>query len=280
MQLKHSRNIRKRVPLFVVGLSLFVLSGCSSFVGLASERYDGHKLEKDTGSIEAYEQRQEIVGRAKELYLTEPFSTDMTHSSLSFKSEPWQVLESKTYTIGKDLPESRYIISLGEESAKGNVRLEDSEGVLKVEEYLHANMGVVRVEADFYTGDQLIISGSEKGELLAFSTENLPEEFNESWIFSSLPPEEGGVVLGTGVWRIGEQIESGEYELINQPKNGYVYIFSPDELEPSVIELKGDWHIDPDTQEVVHIGRPLSLSLVEGQVLYLQETLQIELVKK
>lgn len=280
MQLNQSREMWKRRFLFSVGMSLFFLSGCGNFNGFASERYDGQKVEKDTQAIEMYTKRQEIVGEAKDYYLTEPFSPDMSRSPLSFNDGHWHTLESKTYTIGKDFPESRYIISLGGEFGKGNIRLEDREGILKVEEYLHANMGVVRLEADFYEGDQLIISGAEEGELLAFSTEELPEEFKEMLIFSDMTPKAGEIILGTGTWHVGKQIEPGEYQLINQPPNGYVYTFSPNQLEPSVIELKGDWDVDPDIQEVIPLDRPLSLSLVEGQVLYIRETHQIELVKK
>ena len=270
----------KRQLLFSVGMSLFFLSGCGNFNGVASERYDGQKVEKDTQAIEMYEQRQEIAGEAKDLYLTEPFSPDMLRSPLSFSDGPWHTLESKTYTVGKELPQSRYMISLAEEFGKGNIRLEDSEGVLKVEEYLHANMGVVHLEADFYEGDQLIISGAEEGELIAFSTEELPEEFKEMPIFSNMTAKVGEIILGTGMWHVGKHVKPGEYQLINQPPNGYVYIFSPNQLEPSVIELKGDWDVDPDTQEVIPLDRPLSLSLVEGQVLYIRETHQIEIVKK
>ena len=280
MQLNQSRKMWKRQLLFSVGMSLFFLSGCGNFNGVASERYDGQKVEKDTQAIEMYEQRQEIAGEAKDLYLTEPFSPDMLRSPLSFSDGPWHTLESKTYTIGKELPQSRYTISLGKEFGKGNIRLEDSEGVLKVEEYLHANMGVVHLEADFYEGDQLIISGAEEGELIAFSTEELPEEFKEMPIFSNMTAKVGEIILGTGMWHVGKHVKPGEYQLINQPPNGYVYIFSPNQLEPSVIELKGDWDVDPDTQEVIPLDYPLSLSLVEGQALYIRETRQIELVKK
>lgn len=274
-------KLKKAVGFSLAFASLF-LSGCQGWTGVAAERYDGQKISKDTDAIDAYQERQEIKGKAKELYLLESFSPEIGQSVLPFIEKEPVFLETKTYEIGKDLPASRYILTYADwDKGSGHVRVEDSEGRLIAEEFIHPHIGVQYFTADLHEGDKLQMTGTELGDLVALTTEEIPTEFTGYGGMEEMVLEEDTVNIQTGIWQVGTHIEPGEYELVDQPGEGFVYLFESEGAEPVLIELNGQTvDIDPHTFEVITTGDPIPLILSEGQVLYLQNTNRIQLAKK
>lgn len=277
----HQSRSKKNTLLLFVSVATLFLSGCQAWTGLAAERYDGQKVEPDTEAIESYRRDQEITGKSKELYLIDPFSSEISDPPLAFVEEAAFLLDNQTYTTGNELPASRYTFTIVDPMiSKGNIRLEDSNGELIAEEYLHPHMGVISLTVNLNEGDVVLVSGTERGDLVAVSSGVIPSEYEVSAILNEPSLEADTRLLYTGIWEVGTHIDAGDYEIIEQPPNGYVYIFEPNETDPRIIELNGQNESDPTTGESTDVSDPLPLTLKEGQTLYVQEAVSIQLKKK
>lgn len=281
--MKQQKQSYKLVLVGFITIITFFLTGCTGWTGLIPEQYDGKQIERDEEAIEAFEDRQEIVGKAKELYLDEPFSSNIHQPALSFEGTTETLLEEKMYVIGEDLPESRYLFAIVEPGRNsGHIRLEDAEGNRIADEYLDIQSGIMTVELDLHEGNLLHVSGGEKLGIYASASGELADELPISgWIEEmNRVASEDSNTLQTGIWEVGAQLSAGEYKLVDQPRTGFIYIFSKNETEPRIIEMQGAYTTGANDPEVVETGPVTSLTLKEGDKLYLHNAPSISIEKK
>ena len=279
-------DLKPKYPLLLGMLagSLF-LAGCSSWTGLAAERYDHQKIERDEEAIEAFTERQEIVGSTKALYLDETYSKELTLPSLDYQEGEEIYVHTATYEVGKHLPASRYMMAVsGTDTSRGTIRLEDKEGHLIVEEYMDEFMGVPYLYADLREGDRLIVSGGGGSGFYLSSEGKSMDYFDLENYFMEIgvirKPQADQLSLRTGIWEVGKHLEAGTYQIVDQPTEGFLYLFEEDQEEPMIIQFNGQNVFDAATQRFTSTGRPITLDLKTGQKLSVQGVTQIFLEKE
>lgn len=283
VKVKQQKQFNKRLLVGSMTMIVFFLTGCTGWTGLIPEQYDGKQIERDEEAIESFEDRQEIVGKSKELYLDEPYSSNIHQPALSFEGTIETLLEEKMYVIGEDLPESRYLFAIVEPGRNsGHIRLEDAEGNRIADEYLDVQSGIITVELDLHEGNILHVSGGEKLGVYASASGELADELPISgWIEEmNRVASEDSITLQPGIWEVGAQLSAGEYQLVDQPRTGFIYIFSNNETEPRIIELQGTYTMGENNPEFVEIVPVTSLTLKEGDKLYLHNAPSISIEKK
>lgn len=175
---------------------LLILSGCSSFTGIRTPRYDGQLIEADEEKIEAYETSNEIIGEEKELYLPETITQEIRAESLDYTEHEPVLLEEGTYVIGEDLPAGRVtlngqkenpmLIFPGDENTAGapmeatgnkvgTMFVRDEAGDLYFENMFHPLYGVLIAQVDFIEGHTIEIIG-EQANVVVFYADEIPED--------------------------------------------------------------------------------------------------------
>lgn len=281
MSFKHHRI----ALIGVLAASLFLTTGCSSWQGLAPERYGTVKIKRDKEAIHAFAERQEITGNIKELYLNESYSEELLLPSLEHEDREEDSLPAAVYEIGNRILPGRYVVSVsGTGDSRGTVRLEDSKGKLIADEYLDEFMGVPFLHLDLREGNRLSVSGGGESGFYLSSTGEMPDYFDLRGYLADIgsiqKAEENQLVLETGLWEVGKQVEPGTYEIVNQPAEGYLYLFDQDEQDPTIIQFNGQEVFDSMTQQMTNTEKSVEVELKTGQKMSIQGASQIFLEKK
>lgn len=204
--------------VFVGSLVLF-LSGCSSFSGIRTPKYDGQPFVPQPEKIAAFEEGREVIGAEKEYYLPEPFSEMILEASLDFIDHEPMLLAEGTYTVGEDIPASRVTVmgdkedptlAIGgnydpaappevEDYKVGTMTIRDPEGKLYFENMFHPFYGVQIIQVDLIPGHTIEITG-KMPEFIFYFEEFLPSEpylFDTRWAeyLDELEQEEGFVAV-------------------------------------------------------------------------------------
>lgn len=253
----------------LAGFSL-ILSGCTGWTGLLPERYDGRLIERNEEVNAAYHENQEIIGEGKEWYLLEPFSEEILAPSLPFSQAPSQQMEPGVYTAGEDFPEGRYRFLYAQDAMQNGpmnnatLRVTDSDGQLILQELL-SPMSATLVEVDLKAGNIVSLAGEEFP--VKMGTEALPEQL----LYEMGATPEADVILYTGIWEVGEQIEAGTYTISQQPPTGFLYVFE-ESIEPRIYQFAGTVTFDSETGDVITESGELNLTLEDGQKIYVKDT--------
>lgn len=267
--LQKSYKIKKSlIASFLLVVSLFV-SGCSSFSGIRTPKFDGEPFEINEEKITAYQNAQEVIGEEKEYYIQEPFSEDILNSSLDYiEHEPF-LLKEGSYVIGEDLPAGRvnlygqaYMSSMDGEVptpnipsfSAGTLFIHDLEGDLYFENMFHELYGTTQAQVDFIEGHTIEITGVEPAFVVFYDSE-IPED---PYIFDP------------------RYVPSGEREEISETEEAQDLLVVPAE-RPQPIEISEDGkivelqagiyevgvHFEPGIYEISETGGPLLLEYTE-----------------
>lgn len=195
--------VTKLGRLLIFGSIALFLSGCSSYSGLRTPKYDGEPFVPEQEKIVAFEKGREIIGEEQEHYLPEPFSTAILDPTLDYVAHEPMILEEGTYTVGEDIPTSRVTImgekedpelsienfvdpaapSKPDEYRVGTMTIHDPEGQLYFENMFHPYYGVQIIQVDLIEGHTIEINGHFP-ELVIFFEEFLPSDpyiFDTRW---------------------------------------------------------------------------------------------------
>lgn len=271
-------------------LSLFFLGGCTSFQGLRTPLYDGEKVIPDEQSIEIYHSSREIVGKEKAYYLTDTFSEDIFEESLPYSEEEPVLLEEGEYVVGEDLPAGRvtlqgnYSVFTSEnyQVHVGNLLVRDEEGNLYFENLFHSEYGQLVAQVDLIAGHMVTVTGVD-AEITAFYAAELSDSpfelMSEIEVLENLdrlevnqPIQVNGeeVTLTAGIFEVGEQLETGTYELlaVSAVHDTEMYLFSKGE-EVRVFELLADNYEEKGevVQIELEVGDKIYPNLVRGMTL-------------
>lgn len=258
--------------LFLIGILTF-LSGCSSFTGIRTPRYDGRPFEVQPEKISAYSESREIVGEEKEHYLPEAFSLDILNASLDYIDHEPILLEEGTYVIGEEIPSGRVNIIGEKENPNvviggfedqfaptnpqdyrvGTMTIRDEEGKLYFENMFHPLYGVLITQVDFIEGHIIEIIGSNP-EIVVFYDEELPNDpyvFDTRWedYLAEMEQQEGYV-----------EFVGPEEELVETEFEGEIYLHEQVQAlrinaEDQTVELKAGIyevgkHLEPGIYEI------------------------------
>lgn len=267
--LKKSYKIKKSlIGSLLLVVSLFV-SGCSSFSGIRTPKFDGEPFEINEEKITAYQNSQEVIGEEKEYYIQKPFSEDVLNPSLDYiEHEPF-LLKEGSYVIGEDLPAGRvnlygqaYMSSMdGEVPAPnipsfsaGTLFIHDLEGDLYFENMFHELYGTTQAQVDFIEGHTIEITGVEPAFVVFYDSE-IPED---PYIFDP------------------RYVPSGETEEISEAEEAQDLLVGPMERsqpieiseDGKIVELQAGIyevgvHFEPGTYEINETGGPLLLEYTE-----------------
>lgn len=195
---------KKSYRSLLFGTLIVLLSGCSSFTGLRTPRYDGQPFVPQPDKIAAYEKNREILGEEKELFIRESFSEDMFAPSLAYENHEPVLLEEGTYVVGEDFPASRVTlfgekndptVSIDgvnndpwmppqpEEYEVGTLTIRDAAGNFYFEHMFHPFYGTMMTQVDLIEGHTIEIIGNNPSVII-FYDEMLPEDpyvFDTRW---------------------------------------------------------------------------------------------------
>lgn len=190
-QVKPKIKSTKIMAVFVLGI---FLSGCTSFSGIRTPKYNGEPFVADKEKIAAYQNSREVIGEEKEFYLQEPFSKDITNPSLDFIDHEPVLLEEGTYVVGEDLPAGRVNLYgqaydpnwtvIEDPNAPpqypevptysvGTLTIRDQEDILYFKNLFHMMYGNLTAQVDFIEGHIIEITGVEPA-FVAFYDEEIP----------------------------------------------------------------------------------------------------------
>lgn len=284
--------------LYLLVVTLLLLTSCGEFPGLRTPRYDGEPVKPDTAAIEAYRMGAEVTGAAKEYYIRYPFSEDILQKSREYPSEEPFLLEAGRYLIGEDLAAGRATL-LGNESSfstenydvhVGNLIIRDAAGEVYFENLFHSEYGQLTAQVDLLPGHEITIIGTDP-EITVFYEEALPRDpyllMEPPILIQTLDRlnvqqplqilEEGKVVyLTAGIYEVGLHFEEGTYRLSDlvAPHNTELYLFR-ENSSPQVIELlmgNMEENIEPKQKEGPEI------ELLAGDKIYLNLVKQLALI--
>lgn len=203
-QIKTKGNfLRRAFGILSLGI---LLSGCTTFSGIRTPKYNGKPFIIDEEKIEAYQNSKEIIGEEKALYMTESFSEDINNPSLEFVNHEPILLEEGTYVVGEDFPAGRVNI-YGEaydpnmdvmtdpnappeygypdvpEFSVGTITIRDEQEMLYYKNLFHMMYGNLQAQIDFIEGHTIEITGVEPA-FVVFYDEEIPETpyiFDPRW---------------------------------------------------------------------------------------------------
>lgn len=280
-----------RMPLLLSLIVVFILSGCSRFMGLREPLYDGRPIERDDDAIAIYNESGEIVGDEKEYYFRYPFSEDIYQGSLDYPEDDPVLLEEGEYIIGEDIPAGRATL-LGNQSVfasenyevhLGNLIIRDETENIYFENLFHAAYGQLVTQVDLIPGHTIEIIGKDP-EITVFYSSIIPEDpymlmdppqllINLDQLIVQQPltisEEDQSVVLTAGIYEVGVHIEPGAYEVADfiAVHSTAMYLFQEGE-EPRVFELV----MDEDEIPVEELDQEdnLTIQLQAGDKIYLE----------
>jgi hypothetical protein len=271
---------KKLIPMGAVMTCMLLLSGCTSFSGLRTPKYDGRPFETQPEKIAAFEESNEIIGEEKNLYISEPFSPDIHDASLDYVANEPILLEEGSYIIGQDIPAGRVTL-IGEkddpshditafrdpsappspeEYNVGTMTIRDEEDMFYFENMFHPYYGVQIAQVDFIAGHTIELYGSEP-EIVVFYQDKLPENpyvFDTRWEDYLADLEEQGYELVEAGEDGGENEEEDDFEAAATPPQEQPLSISEDgnvvELKAGIYEVGN--HFDAGTYEITFQSAP------------------------
>lgn len=252
--------MKKRFTVLLTAL-FPLLTGCASFTGLAAERYDGMRIKRDEEVIDAFQENREILGLEKESYYSEALLEFLSQSALSFPEEEVLVgLNAWEHEVGGDwVPQGRYMVLY--------------EGYFQPDSFIvrDANNQILYQQAMGYSSPSFELNLFDGQMIQGTSTDPIA-----SIVLTNNPPyrpnagEGEGIVMGNGVWHVGEHLPAGDYR-ISVP-SGYtqyiphLYLVSPDR-STRLFELLGS----SNPAEVLYID----VTLEEGHVFLIENSMPL-----
>jgi len=228
---------------------LLILSGCSSFTGIRTPKYDGEPIHPNEEAIEGYTGTQQVNAENEAHYFRYPLSETLFEPSLEFTNGETVTLEAGVYTVGKDLPSGRVILE-GHPSnyspevftiRAGNLTVYDAEGVVSFENHFQEYSGVMRAVADLREGYTVEVEGKDP-EIDVHYREEMAE---------SLPRSDDleQVTLMAGHYEVGEHLDAGIYTIktVLAPRTPVLYHHADGEMH--VIELTQNRGVRPRLTE-------------------------------
>ena len=190
------RNSHKLLVRTISFFSLsLIMSGCTSFSGVRTPKYNGEPFIADEEKIEAYKNAREIIGEEREFYIDEPFSQDLTNPTLDYVDHEPVLLEEGSYVVGEDFGAGRVNIygtaydpnmqmipdpNMPPEFQEvptfsaGTITIRDSNGALYYKNLFHMMYGNAVAQIDFIEGHTIEISGADPA-FVVFYEEEIPE---------------------------------------------------------------------------------------------------------
>lgn len=247
----------------IVGLSmgLIFLTGCVSFTGLRSPRYNGQSIEQDDEAIQLYSDYAQVDEGNEHLYLRHPYSDSLREASMDFTDNEAAELNEGTYIVGEELPAGRAYLQ-GESSDfspdrwiihTANVVIRDEDEAVVFEQHFQDDNGVMQAFVDLREGHTVTLTGNDSILYVDYS--------DQSDLLSNQDGEESdSVSLISGHYEAGNQIEAGEYTIaeVISPRASELYVFTGDS-DRNIIELHSrlnPYHIvsEEDNQQMLDFG--------------------------
>lgn len=259
-------TINRQCKLLFLSLTASgLLAGCAGFTGIRTPLYDGEPIVYDEEAATIYDEHKEIVGKEKEHYLRDDYSSDMWGSSLEFTEEESVLLEQGSYVIGKDLPAGRAVLH-GEDSNfapnmriihVGTLTITDEDNSIYFKTLFNDASGIKDAVVDLREGHTIEIVGD--GPEVSVSYDSTADLSSENQLIA-------------GIYEVGKHIEPGSYEITNisAPRTTELYWFQK-EKEPRVIELVVSGYAM--TEEELDIERE------KGNINATEYELQLEAIK-
>lgn len=244
--------MRHMFKLFALS-SFVLLSGCASFTGIRSPKYNGETIGIDKEAITLYADSLEVHPDYTDKYFRYELSETLLEPSLPYFDKDSVILEEGTYVVGEDLEAGRVYLSAesSDFSAEmwiihtGNLTVYDQEDTVVFENHFQDMAGAMQALVDLREGYRIELTGNDPIITVSYSDPVLPK----SDYFS-----EEAIELISGHYEVGEHIEAGTYsfESISVPQTTVLYRFSK-EGEVSVFELSSRYYpgskISPEDNE-------------------------------